>query len=56
MKLQPSSQPRHLAVEGCPLCDAPAALDVPSGRLDCPGCGVHLEIAPDEPAALPAAA
>jgi hypothetical protein len=56
MKPQVTSEPRHLAVEACPLCDAPAGLDVAAGRLDCPGCGASLELAADEPADLAAAA
>jgi|APDOM4702015118_1054815.scaffolds.fasta_scaffold1814300_1 uncharacterized Zn finger protein (UPF0148 family) len=32
----------------CPLCDAPAPLDLASGALDCPACAVRLELA-DEP-------
>ena len=29
----------------CPLCDAPAPLDLESGVLDCPSCAVRLELA-----------
>ena len=32
----------------CPLCAAPAPLDLESGCLDCPACCVRLELA-DEP-------
>jgi len=40
----------------CPLCDGSALLDAALTVLDCPGCGVLLELAADEPATLVAAA
>ena len=41
----------------CPLCDHPTPVDDATGDLDCPLCGVRLEVAPDAtPAALPLAA
>ncbi|HEX5827947.1 MAG TPA: hypothetical protein VFY23_10525 [Candidatus Limnocylindrales bacterium] len=40
----------------CPLCDAPAPLDVEAGALDCPACAVRLVIAPDTVTELAAAA
>jgi hypothetical protein len=32
----------------CPLCDAPAPLDLDAAALDCPVCAVRLPLAPDE--------
>jgi hypothetical protein len=40
----------------CPLCDGSLPLDAALTALDCPACGVLLDIASDEPAALAAAA
>jgi hypothetical protein len=40
----------------CPLCDGPAPIDAALTMLDCPACGVALELAADEPATLAAAA
>lgn len=44
-----------LTVE-CPLCDTPAPFDADAGLLACAACGVALELAPDDPQALPLAA
>jgi hypothetical protein len=32
----------------CPLCDQPSPVDDATGDLDCPGCGVRLELAVDQ--------
>lgn len=45
-----------MTIVECPICDADGALEADETRLDCARCGVRLEIAPDEPDALPAAA
>lgn len=50
-----SEAPAMLTVE-CPLCDAPAPFDADAGVLACDGCGVALELAPDDAPALPQAA
>jgi hypothetical protein len=33
----------------CPLCDHPSPVDDATGDLDCPRCGVRLELAADPP-------
>jgi uncharacterized Zn finger protein (UPF0148 family) len=41
----------------CPLCDGPSPVDDATGDLDCPRCGVRLEVAADAaPVELPLAA
>ena len=40
----------------CPLCDRAAPLDSAGDALDCPTCGVHLDLAPDDVPVLAAAA
>ena len=41
----------------CPLCAHPVPVDDATGDLDCPLCGVRLELAPDPaPMELPLAA
>jgi len=41
----------------CALCDTPAPVDDATCALDCPRCGVRLEVAPDAaPVELPLAA
>jgi hypothetical protein len=40
----------------CPLCGDPAPLAADLGALECPGCDLHLELAPDAPRSLAAAA
>ena len=40
----------------CPLCDAPAPVDLSSGVLDCPACAVRLELPGDAAAPELAAA
>ena len=39
----------------CPFCLAPLPLDQEAGSLDCDGCDVHLELAPEPPPASPLA-
>ena len=40
----------------CPLCGGPAPFDADDAALDCSGCDLRLELAPDEPVMLAAAA
>jgi endogenous inhibitor of DNA gyrase (YacG/DUF329 family) len=40
----------------CPLCDRPVPFEPAAAELDCPACGVRLELAADEPATLATAA
>ena len=40
----------------CPLCGDPAPLTADLGTLECPGCDLHLELAPDDLPGLAAAA
>ena len=50
------STARHPVLVDCPLCDGPATLDGSAAELDCTACGIRLDLAPDEPANLAAAA
>lgn len=45
-----------MIVTDCPLCDGSAVLEAEADALDCEGCGVRLELAPDRPVELPLAA
>jgi Zn finger protein HypA/HybF involved in hydrogenase expression len=47
---------RHPVLVDCPLCDGPATLGGSAVELDCPACGIRVELASDEPAGMPAAA
>jgi len=40
----------------CPLCEAPAPLDADADTLDCPACGIRLELAVEPAPTLAAAA
>jgi hypothetical protein len=41
----PLTEATPMLFADCPLCDAPAPLDLESGVLDCPACAVRLELA-----------
>jgi hypothetical protein len=51
-----SPEARPMLLVDCPLCEAPAPLEAEAGALDCPACGIHLEIAADATPVLAAAA
>ena len=40
----------------CPLCDRATPLDPESQAVDCPACGIHLDLAADDVQVLAAAA
>ena len=40
----------------CPFCLQPVPLDAAAGTMDCPDCGVRLELDDPAPLALPVAA
>jgi hypothetical protein len=48
---------RLMLFADCPFCLAPLPLDAVTGTMDCPDCGIHLELAGDpEPLVLAPAA
>jgi hypothetical protein len=52
--IQPEASP--MTIVDCPLCERPAPFDTEAEALECDACGVRLELARDDAAALPIAA